>query len=129
MRQKREEESSGAKTHHKPTSKRVVIKTTKERVANTASIPVGCHGNMEGEEVTEFIHSRPYETVKIDNPVASGVQTVMFSKEKSTLSELQEYFDRNLAKEQIRDSGDRGSTIKTRNLQERDETCKAPDSR
>jgi hypothetical protein len=49
-RRKREEESNSNRTCDKPTSKRVARKTTKDRVANTVNLPVGCHGNKKGEE-------------------------------------------------------------------------------
>jgi hypothetical protein len=88
-------------------------------------MPVECHGNMEGEERTEFSCSRPYET---GNPVASGVQTVTFSEKKSTLSNIPEYYQ-NLAKQQNRDSGSGSSTLKTHHSQERDATREEPDSR
>jgi hypothetical protein len=81
-RRKRDAESSSDRTHEKPTSKRVAMKTTIERVANTTNMPVGCHGNMEGKEEVAT-PSMPYEIVEIDKHVASGVQTVMFSEKRS----------------------------------------------
>jgi hypothetical protein len=85
---------------------------------NTANVPVGCHGIIEGEEGS--VNTRSYETAK---PVASSVQTVMFSDTKREESSgIPEYY-RNL------DSGSSTSTINTKDLQEKDETRKEPDSR
>jgi hypothetical protein len=48
-------------------------------VSNTANMTLGCHGNMEVEEGLRVADQfRPYGIVAKDNPVASGVQTVMF---------------------------------------------------
>jgi hypothetical protein len=69
---------------------------------------MGCYGIMEGEQGV-ITRSMPYKT---GNPVASSVQTVMFSDTKrEDLSGIPEYYQ-NLPKQQSRDSGGNSSTIR-----------------
>jgi hypothetical protein len=109
-RRKRGEESGQDTTRDKPTSKQVEMRESIRESSNNANVPVGCHGIAEGEGVAT--QSMPYETVEKDNPVASSVQTVMFSDtRREDSSGIPEYY-RNLPKQQNRDSGGSSSTIK-----------------
>jgi hypothetical protein len=76
-RRKKGEESGQDRTRDKPTSKRVAMRESMRESSNTANVPVGCRGILEEEGVAT--RSMPYKTVEKDNPVASSVQTVMFS--------------------------------------------------